>query len=151
MTQQEIQERNEQIALMLGWKEEQKGSWFKVIEAAKYVVYSEHNNYPYKGLPFHRDWNYLMDAMDFVKSKFRTTYSAEEPKENEYLIDEWAFKIKKYYVRFIQWTENGWKMFDDKNRHLSILYIIGENCQSEKEAVFMVMSDIAKIYNEKKL
>jgi hypothetical protein len=64
MTQQQ---RNNQIAMMLGWKEEQEGTWFKVIDSANYVIYSQHNNYPHKGLPFHRDWNYLMEAVEFIE------------------------------------------------------------------------------------
>jgi hypothetical protein len=42
-------------------------------------------------------------------------------------------------------------MFDDKNRNLSMLYIIGENCKNEKEAVFNIVSDFAKLYNEGKI
>jgi hypothetical protein len=39
-------------------------------------------------------------------------------------------------------------MFDEVNRDLSIYYIIGENCQSEKDAIFLVVSDFAKLYNK---
>ncbi len=67
---QEIQERNEQIALMLGWEESNlSGIWHKKDDTANYVVYSEHNNYPHRGLPFHRDWNWLMEAVEFIESR----------------------------------------------------------------------------------
>ena len=29
-----------------------------------------------------------------------------------------------------------------------MFYVIGENCESEKEAVFLISSDFAKLYNE---
>jgi hypothetical protein len=152
MTQQEIQERNEQIALMLGWEEGNlSGIWHKKDDTANYVVYSEHNNYPHRGLPFHRDWNWLMEAVEFIKRNIKTSNDTENAKDKEIFIDEWEFKITKYYLRLIQWTNEGWRMFDNRNRNLSILYIIGENCQTEIEAVFKVVSDFAKLYNDKKL
>jgi hypothetical protein len=40
-------------------------------------------------------------------------------------------------------------MTDRENHDLSIYYIIGENCQSEKEAIFLAVSDFAKLYNSK--
>ena len=71
----------------------------------------------------------------------------------DFFIDEWNFKVKSYYLRVIQWTENGWRMMLNRNENyeLSMLYIIGENCDSEKEATFLIVSDFAKLYNEKKL
>lgn len=59
MTQQEILEGNKLCAEFLEWKEEDR-SWYQTDSFIRYVVYSEHSNYPHKGLPFHRDWNWLM-------------------------------------------------------------------------------------------
>jgi hypothetical protein len=71
MNQSEIQERNKLIALMLGWEESSlPGIWNKKDNFANYVVYSEHNNYPHRGLPFHRDWNWLMEAVEFVEKMY---------------------------------------------------------------------------------
>ena len=146
-------ERNKQIALMLGWDEEQPGSWFTVNENSKYVVYSEHNNYPYKGLPFNRDWNWLMKGVEFIKTNIRISSSnltQFPPKVGEYFIDEWRFQVKSFFVTFFQWTDNGWRMVDNNNKDLCNYYVIGENCESEMEAIFLFVSNFAKIYNESK-
>jgi hypothetical protein len=130
MIEQEIQERNKQIALMLGWKEEQPGSWFKVTDSVNYVVYSEHNNYPHKGLPFHRDWNWLMEeAVEFIKN---------QKAENS---EHYLFSI------------------NDESENVFIINHLAENTyviqipirDSLKEAVFIAVSDFAKLYNDKKL
>lgn len=151
MEKEEIQDRNKEIALMLNWKEEQLGSWFHIQNNANYVVYSEHNNYPHKGLPFHRDWNWLMEAVEFIKKNIRLSSNTSDAKVGEYFIDEWEFNVKKFYIRLIQWTGTGWKMFDKEHEDLSIFYIIGVNCQSEKEAIFLAVSDFAKKFNNKEL
>jgi hypothetical protein len=53
---------NDVIAAYMGWFTEphQEGSWFIKTDSAKYVIYSIHNNYPHKDLPFQRDWNAIM-------------------------------------------------------------------------------------------
>jgi hypothetical protein len=95
-----------------------------------------------------KSWNSLMDAVGFIKQNLRTSEDTADAKVGEYFIDEWRFGVKSYYIRLIQWTDNGWRMFDGVNRDLSIYYIIGENCQSEKEAIFLAVSDLAKLYNK---
>jgi hypothetical protein len=72
MTQEEIQERNKQIALMLGWEEEEVGSWYTNKNFARIVIYSTYNNYPHVGLPFYRDWNWLMEAIQFLHKHFES-------------------------------------------------------------------------------
>jgi len=151
MTQQEIQERNQEIALMLGFKyKNQSKAW------AKYPL--DNNSFlSLKGwismynLKFHSDWNWLMEAVKFIKKNIRTSNNTSDAKVGEYFIDEWEFKVKNYYVRLIQWTEKGWRMSDTDNMDLSIRYVIGMNCSSEIEAVFSIVSDFAKLYNNKKL
>ena len=70
MTQSEIKKRNEAIAKMLGWFKEdgQPETWFAIIDSAKYVVYSEYKD-QFKELPFHKDWNYLMKAKEFIEKE----------------------------------------------------------------------------------
>jgi hypothetical protein len=65
MTQKEIQERNKQIALMLGWKYKDK-IWLKKhpVEKDRWMVASYTNNFL-----FHSDWNWLMEAVEFIESK----------------------------------------------------------------------------------
>lgn len=125
MTQQEIQERNNQIAKMLG--------------------------YSIASVQFNQSWHYLMEAVEFIKANTRLSVDSSNAKTNEYFIDEWEFKVKSYYIKLIQWTEEGWRMIDKDNTDLFIYYVIGENCSSEKEAVFLAVSDFAKLYNEGKL
>jgi hypothetical protein len=160
MELKEILERNSRIATMLGWEYIDKDShptayenygWWKVGTYHKDI--DARNNENWKGfndsLNFHKDWNKLMIASSFIKKNIRTSYNTEGAKFGEIFIDEWEFKINRYYIRLIQWKD-GWKMFDESNRNLSILYIIGENCHSELEAVFKAISDFAKLYNENK-
>jgi hypothetical protein len=151
-------QRNQEIAKMLGYElitpemrtryQSSGGSplinsyWQKDYPEKQDVLCAE--NY----LDFHANWNWLMKAVGFIKENIKTSNNTQEAKDGEYFIDEWEFKINRYYIRLIQWTDKGWNMFNDKNRHLSILYIIGENCDSEIDAVFKAISDISKLYNE---
>lgn len=152
MTAQEIQERNKEIALMLGYSNPISDKDFYFVERPQKESTVLPNmlelNFENR---FHSDWNWLHEAVEFIKKNHRTSFDTEDAKENELFIDEWEFKVKKYYIRIIQWTKDGWRMFDRNNRQLSIFYIIGENCDSEIEAVFKAVSDFAKLYNEKEL
>ena len=146
---QETQERNKEIALMLGWEYvEERDVWNPNMLHDYSFVKSE-------DLKFHSDWNWLMDGVNFIKQNIKLSDDeyTKEAKIGEFFIDEWEFRVKKYYLRIIQWTENGWRMFfsANENPELSMYYIIGENCTSEKEAVFLIVSDFAKLYNEGKL
>ena len=72
--QKNIDYRNREIAKMLGWWENEdiKGSWYTKDDLAVYVVYSLHSteNYNKFGLPFNRDWNYLMEtAVNFIEKQ----------------------------------------------------------------------------------
>jgi hypothetical protein len=167
MTQEEIQERNKQISLMLGWKEsfahkvDQYGyyqcvegystPWKNTLDEQAVEYQSDKNAFAIEDLQFHSDWNWLMEAVEFIKKNIRLSTDTENAKINELFIDEWEFKVNRYYVRLIQWTDNGWRKFNGKNNSddLSLYYIIGENCESEKQAVFMIVSDFAKLYNNK--
>jgi hypothetical protein len=101
MTPQEIQERNKQIALMLGYE----------------------NMSPDKLLLFHSDWNWLMEAKSFINNKLYQTYQTYYPHTNRH--------------QFSIWKES--------NCLLETIDI------DEKEAVFIAVSDFAKLYNEGKL
>lgn len=73
-----IKEDNELIAKFLGWfqEDDREDTWFVKTDFAIHVAYSTINNYPYKDLPFHRDWNYLMKVVETIES-----------------IDEWVLDI----------------------------------------------------------
>jgi len=159
MTAQEIQERNKEIALMLGG--------YKCSKISEQYELPKFMTFPPKGrsnlchtakvclledMQFHSDWNWLMESVEFIKKNIKTSNDTQDAKIGELFVDEWKLGVKQYYLRIIQWTENGWRMFDGKeNSELSMFYIIGENCESEKEAVFLIVSDFAKLYNDKKL
>ncbi len=171
MTQQEIQERNKQIALMLGWKNSfahkvDRYGYYQTVDgySTPYIntldeqaveYQSDKNAFAIEDLQFHSDWNWLMEAVEFIKKNIKVSSgdNTKDAKIGEFFIDEWNFKVKSYYLRVIQWTENGWRMMLNKNENyeLSMLYIIGKNCDSEKEATFLITSDFAKLYNNKEL
>lgn len=121
------EQRNEQIAKMLGWFEQDfKGS------TAKYVAYSEHNNYPHKGLPFDRDWNYLMDkAVAFI-----------EKQVNGVLGGNGQNPVRLYMVRNEETNINvcGF-MFNQSNKFT-------HSDEDKKRCLFLSVSDFAKEYNE---
>jgi hypothetical protein len=147
MTQQEIQERNKEIALMLGKKYQNN----KIVIHYNNICGVNPTGETWQECLYHSDWNWLMEAVEFVKKNIRTSNNTENAINKEIFIDEWEFKVTKYYLRLIQWTNAGWRMFDNKNRNLSMLYVVGENCETEKEAVFKIVSDFAKFYNNKEL
>jgi len=66
LTREQIKEGNEKLAKLLGWFQEETSAWYVIDDCAKYIAYSEHSNYPYKDLPFLRDWNYLMKVVDKI-------------------------------------------------------------------------------------
>ncbi len=116
MTHQEIQERNEQIALMLGWKNLNDDSFPEYIDTVG-------NFYPLKELKFHSDWSWLMEAVEFI-SKNGFTYS--------------IYKNDKLYCCSIR-----------IDRTISDFILIKN--ESQKEAVFIAVSDFAKKFNNKEL
>ena len=81
MTQQEIQDRNKEIAIMLGWSyvssvDVKNGTYDSSVKAGWYskipkVIHIKINNHLYKGrghndLRFHSDWNRLIEAVEFI-------------------------------------------------------------------------------------
>lgn len=62
MTPLDIQERNEQIALMLGWKKHNHISYHTwTNDKSIYHIYDS-------ALQFHSDWDWLMEAVEFIES-----------------------------------------------------------------------------------
>jgi hypothetical protein len=122
MEQQEIQERNEQIALMLGaihsihteaWGfGNTKNIGSKMFHGVMYkdVIQAERFE---KELKFHSDWNWLMEAVEFIEKKYA-----------------WV-NIKGCLV--------------DISKDYSA------SAPSKKEAVFIAVSDFAKQLNNKEL
>jgi hypothetical protein len=100
MTQQETQERNKQIALMLGWKiTDSIISYIPEESSFQHEVGYSANGF----LQFHSDWNWLHEAA-------AVAYSLLSP--------------------------------SDSRKH-DIIQLLGRN---QKEAVFIAVSDFAKLY-----
>ena len=63
MTQEEIQERNKQIALMLGLNHDKEAVVYKM------------RQYSWDSLKFDSDWNWLMEAVGFIEKYKNYKYS----------------------------------------------------------------------------
>jgi hypothetical protein len=122
MEQQEIQERNNQIALMLGWKITD-GIISYIPEESSF----QHEvGYSASGfLQFHSDWSWLMESVEFIDKLSNYFIQIEE---------------KSCYVYDIS-------KFDNSQTNAFII----KDGKTKKEAVFIAVSDFAKLYNEKKL
>jgi hypothetical protein len=83
---------------------------------------TQHEDFPmltrWDYLLFHSDWNWLMEAVEFIEKRNYT-----------FIIED---KHCYYYKQFLREAKSG----------------IGK---SKKEAVFLAVSDFAKLYNEEKL
>lgn len=135
MTQQEIQERNKQIALMLGATTKQMmgvNAW--VLEENELNLSFDMFNinlfsndggsvWLIKDLKFHSDWNWLMEAVEFIeKLGYESLLGG-----SEYYYPE---KDMRYIQHFIK---------DD--------ITIYHESKDKKEAVFIAVSDFAKYWN----
>jgi hypothetical protein len=112
MKPKEIQERNKQIALMLGLHHDED-----------VVIFSDMMSYAWDNLKFHSDWNWLMEAVEFVD------------KLNNYFIQ---IEEKSCYVYDISKFDNSQSMA-----------LMIKDGKTKKEAVFIAVSDFAKLYNDK--
>ncbi len=140
MTQEEIKERNNQIVLMLGWKKtsahkvDQYG-WYEPVvgystpyrntldtQAVEYQY--DKNAFATGDLQFHSDWNWLMEAVEFINK----THKDNNP-----------YRDLHYTIGYL--LHGGW--WGD-NR-------IPERLLSDKTQLFLAVSDFAKLYNEGKL
>lgn len=153
ITREEETSRQEAIAKMLGWYQEQPvtyhhDTWFKVSENAIIVAYSKHNNYPFNDLPFNRDYNYLMQAFDFMRTVpgeqqsylLPSEHKSKKKKlEHEILLDRFEFNRNSIFLTVLTW-EGMWK--DN-----TIYYIVGENAETYQNAMFLAISDFAILYN----
>jgi hypothetical protein len=146
MLQEEILERNKEIALMLGWKEatlEYKMKWCAVPTEDRlnrlnqlYVPFlMKENNEPLfeDTVYWSKSWNSIMDAVEFINN----------------------LKIKQqtFYVSITR--SNVW-VYQYKNETnicpASASGVLPENeFKPLKETLFLAVSDFAKLYNNKKL
>jgi len=147
MTPQEIQERNKQIALMLGWKEttlEYKLKWrgvpteerLKRLNQDYVPILMKENEDPLfnSSLRWHSNWNWLMEAVEFIYGTLgfrKYSYSNEE--HSRCLFTDMAIISQNH-------NYGGGNIITDSGKQ-----------STEKEAVFIAVSDFAKLYNQNKL
>jgi hypothetical protein len=122
MERTEIQDRNKDIALMLGFKYKNQNKYWGRYPLDNNSFLSRLGYVMMNNLKFHSDWNWLMEAVEFI-SKNGFTYS--------------IYKNDKLYCCSIR-----------IDRTISDFILIKN--ESQKEAVFKAVSDFAKLYNEKK-
>lgn len=142
MKGKEIEERNKEIALMLGGKYirnedlsfEPKGCWHIPLFMDAKQDYD---------LKFHSDWNWLMEAVDFIKSLKETEGNC---KGSCYMVTTFSIYNNGVLIIYengdlhgsirIDHTDNG-KYFKD------VGYV-----DTAKEAIFIAVSDFAKYINQ---
>lgn len=136
MTQKELQERNKELALMMGAVKER---WYPPTkedeEYGTYFVFPQGTWYPggvrqhnYSLMKFHSDWNWLMEAKRFAERKGLDI----SIRGHEVMVYR-PFR-KFYHVRLVEPKLNA--DVDDS---------------SITEAVFVAVSDFATLYNNKEL
>jgi hypothetical protein len=118
MTQQEIQERNKEIALMLGKKYQNN----KIVIHYNNICGVNPTGETWQECLYHSDWNWLMEAVGFIEN-LNVEYSVE--------IIRATCVIRHFSTIF------------------SAQYFKKE--RDKKEAVFIAVSDFAKLYNNKEL
>ena len=125
MTPQEIQERNKQIALMLNIKIEQ--------------CYPENKDYKQHGIVYTLEKEFAEN----VNSVFLSVSELKFHKDWRWLMEAVEFIEKVYNNQPIYFGHNNCVIFSPKT--------IKSKGNDKKEAVFIAVSDFAKLYNEKKL
>ena len=117
----EIQERNKKIALMLGKKYKNNS----IVIHYDNVCGVNPTGATWQVCLYHKDWNWLMEAVEFIEN-LENYYSQIEEKSC------YIYDISK---------------FDDSQTNAFII----KDGQYKKEAVFIAVSDFAKLYNNKEL
>ena len=130
MTQQEIQDRNKEIALMLSLKPLIKpylGAYQPTSDTTNPSFYNDRMEgeswYVYP--EYDSDWNWLMEAVEFIQK--------ELIKNNDEFCIEFYEGLPGEPMTFVSYAEQN------------------VESKSSKEAVFIAVSDFAKLYNNKEL
>lgn len=141
MTQQEIQQRNEQIAKMLGYYKED--FIWKVLRPFNGGHISTEIG---KQLEFHSDYNWSMEVVDFIKNLKEIRGNGANR----------CWMITKFDITNNSVTIN----YDNGDLYNSIYvghtdngkyYKADKDVDTLKEALFIAISDFAKLYNNKEL
>jgi hypothetical protein len=140
MTQQEIQERNKQIAIMMGgvtndmpilcypMEKDEINLSFDLFEE-KLFSNAGGSGWKIKDLKFHLDWNWLMEAVEFIEKLGKYSFAID------------SHPLSGHTVLIHNATSHG----------ITSLVIPDVTMPYKKEAVFIAVSDFAKLYNNKEL
>jgi hypothetical protein len=128
MELQEIQDRNKEIALMLGWEQykDSKERWFEHWKPNTMLEKPWSNRV--ERLEFDSDYNWLMEALEFIRL-LNWSYDMYCPSNTDNSDEEFEC--------------NFWDKINPE--------IEGRSKNSLKEAVFIAVSDFAKLHNNKEL
>ena len=126
MTQQEIQECNKQIVLMLGFTQK---SYNPNPTEDELMWCDKKHGLPVGELQFHSDWNWLMEAVEFIEKLGKYSFAID------------SHPLPGHTVLIHNATSYG----------ITSLVIPDVTMPDKKEAVFIAVSDFAKLYNNKEL
>lgn len=113
MTQQEIQERNKEITSMMGFKYKNQAKYWGKYPLDNNSFLSNLGYVVMDDLKFHSDWNWLMEAVEFIEKT------------------------------------SAWVTI--RGRLTTISLDTNVSAPTKKEAVFIAVSDFAKMYNNNKV
>jgi hypothetical protein len=122
MTPQEIQERNKQIALMLGFKYKNQAKYWGRYPLDDNSFLSKLGYVMMCNLKFHSDWNWLMKAVEFIE------------------------RLSVYHM--VETNRSSCVIYNGKNI-ITANYFKAD--KTKKEAVFIAVSDFAQKFNNKEL
>ncbi len=138
MTQEEMQERNKQIALMLTWDSNESQTEF-------YPPYQFGGVKDLDDLMFNLNWNWLMEAVEFISKQAHKGFPIN------CIISNTGCAIN------INPTNVMGDKFEGKTEIVNTLninyHIVDEKEKdfTRQEAVFIAVSDFAKLYNNKEI
>jgi hypothetical protein len=126
MTQEEIQERNKEIAVMLGVDINFSTQVYRDSKSSlRHIL----DNMPKsEDLKFHSDWNWLMEAVKFINN----THNQDNP-----------YRDLTYTIKHL--LNGGWWKLKSEEK------LIPRRLLSDIEQLFLAVSDFAKLYNEGEL
>jgi hypothetical protein len=138
MTREETRERNVLIAQMLGWKYltwqeisqmpdiSIKPGWWSTVPTHYYakIHYGQYKGRSHNELRFNSDWNWLMDAVEFIEKEWRFDIEHHP-----------SVSLSKIHVVTI------WRKFPGGGEEFAIEVVESSN---KKEAVFIAVSNFAQ-------
>jgi len=134
MTPQEIQERNIEIAKMICKYDEESLRYIFKNKMWNNFTYGVSERHHQEQLCFHVNYDWLMEAVEFIENKLKLGT----------VISNMGFGINNQYININRGVSIVDETIDNPSK------IMGKS-STKKEAVFIAVSDFAKLYNNKEL